>query len=239
MRKFNAMIAGAALICGVAAVAAAQRPGPMRPMQGQGRGGRMGAMITRQLFRGITLTDAQKTQMQKLRDGNRAQMQTLGKSAQADREALRTAREQGDTIALRAARQKIEGDRNRAIAYRGQFQQSVRGVLTADQQKQFDANRTRVHQRVAMAGRAMRQERMRFRHQAMMRAFMPRRGGFGPGARWNQRGGPGMMGPGMMGRGGMGPSQQRGFGPPGGRGGLGPQRRDSTKVPPPAPPTGG
>lgn len=181
MRTFNAMIAGAALICGVATVAAAQRPGPMGPMQGRGRGGRIGAMITRQLFRGITLTDAQKTQLKALREGNRTQMQALGKSARADREALRSAREQGDTIALRAARQKIEGDRNRAIAFRGQLQQSVRGVFTPDQRKQFDANRTRVRRRVIMAARVMRQERMRFRHRAMMRAFMPGRRGFGPG----------------------------------------------------------
>lgn len=192
MRKLNAMIGGAALMLGMAAVAAAQRPGPMGPMgpmRGQGRGGRMRAMMARQMFRGITLTDVQKGQLQTLRDDNHAQMLTLLKSAQADRQALRTARVNGDTIALRAARQRIRGDRNRGIAVRGELQRNVRGVLTPDQQKQFDANRTHIRQRVAMAGRMMRRERMRFRRHAMMRAFMPGRRGFSPrGGRGGFRG---------------------------------------------------
>ncbi len=238
--KITALVALA--LAGSAAVAGAQRGG-MGPMRGpgMGRGGPPGGAamaLQRQLFRGITLTDAQKTQLQKLQADNRTQMQALAKSAQADREAMLTARGNGDTVALKAARQKFEGEANRGIAMRGQMLKSARGVLTPDQQKQFDANRTQL-QRRAMA--AMRNARMQ-RRGAMMRAMAPNRGRFAPrggrfrGQAYQRDGGFG------RGRGGFGPGQGRGggqgFGPSRGRGGPpgGGQPPDSNTAPPP---TGG
>lgn len=226
-------------LAGSAAVAGAQRGG-MGPMRGpvMGRGGApggMAAVIQRQLFRGITLTDTQKTQLRKLGDGGRTQMLALAKSAQADRQAMRTARENGDTVALKAARQKLEGWSNRGIALRGQVLQSARGILTADQQKQFDGNRTRLQHRAAAAQRYLRQQRTWSRRGAMMRAMGPNRWRFAP---WGGRaGGPafqhgGRFGPGRGGWFGRG----QGFGPPNrGRGGPPPggQPPDSSHTPPP------
>ncbi len=224
-------------LAGSAAVAGAQQRGGMGPMRGQGMGrggepGAMQAMMQRQLFRGITLTDAQKAQLQKLQADNRTLMQALAKSAQADREAVLTARDNGDTVALKAARQKLQGYSNQRIALRGQMMKSVRGVLAADQQKQFDANRTRLQHREAAAMRNMRQHRMWQRRVAMMRGMAPNRGRFAPWGRG--AGGPAFQrgrgwGPG---RGGFG--QGQGFGPPRGRGGPPPggQPPDSSHVPP-------
>ena len=253
MRTLKAMIAGAALVCGVAGPAAAQRGGRMGRMDSAGRAGagqNAGALVSRQLLRGITLTDAQKTALQKAQDDGRTQMQALTTTAQANREAARTARENGDTIALNRLRAQTRGDANRRIALRAQQVQRVRGLLTPDQQKQFDENRTRLRNRVGRAMGAMRQRRMAMRRGAMMRAMAPRagmrmqmrggrgfgRGGFGPGGgmqfRGGQQGPGGGFGPGggmrmRGGRGGgaFGPGAQRG---PGGPGAPPPPPPDST-----------
>lgn len=229
-------------LAGSVAVAGAQQRGGMGPMRGpaMGRGGApggMAAMMQRQLFRGITLTDAQKAQLQKLGDDGRTQTEALAKSAQADREAMLTARENGDTVPLKAARQKLQGYSNQRIALRGQMLKSARGVLTPDQQKQFDANRTRLQRRAAATMRNMRQHRMWQRRGAMMRGMAPNRGRFAPWGRG--AGGPAFQrgrgfGPG---RGGFGQGGQ-GLGPPRGRGGPPPggQPPDSSDA---APPIGG
>lgn len=253
MRKMTAMITGVALACGVAVSAGAQRAGQMGPMRGgrgmMGRGGAaLGVMAQRQLFRGITLSDTQKTELQKVRQANQTRMQALAKSAQTDRQALRTARQNGDTVALNAARHRVRGLMNKRIALRGELQRNVRGVLTPDQRKVFDSNRTRLEQRMTRAGRMMRLERTRMRHGAMMRALAPNRG------RFMMRGGRGMMGRGgfMPGRGmqmrpgrGFGPgagmrmAPGRGFGPGAGmrmapgRGGFAPRMQRGGRAAPP------
>jgi Spy/CpxP family protein refolding chaperone len=208
MRKTTRMLAAIAVaMTAAAAGASAQRGmgGRAGPDSAMGPGG-PGAMMQRQLFRGITLTDSQKTQLTHLRDANRTAMQALMKSARADREALRTARENGDTVALKEARRNLEGWRNRVIALRGTMQRDVRGVLTPDQQKAFDANRVRIEQRVARAARMTHRERMWGRRHAMMRPMTPH------GA-WSWRGrgfGPGHGGP----PNGAAPDSSKGGGPP-------------------------
>lgn len=176
MRTLSAVFAGVVLVCGVAGTASAQRGGRVGQMSGRtasrAGGQQMGKqaerqLVQRQLFRGITLTDAQKTQLQTLRADGRTQTQALMKTTKADRQAMRTARENGDTVALNKARHDARGDANRGIALRGQLTNRVRGVLTPDQQKQFDTNRTRLRHR---AGKAMRGRRGAMRRGGMMRA---------------------------------------------------------------------
>ncbi len=213
MRKTTKMFAALVVAMTTAAAgASAQRGGMAGPGMGRGGPGAMGAMMRRQLFRGITLTDTQRTQLHKLHEARQAQMQAMMTSARADRQALRTAYQNGDTVALKAARQTLDGWRNRQIALRGQMQREVRGILTPDQQKVFDANRTRLAQRVERGVRMMRRERLWGRRQAMMRFMAPHRMEFmrGRGLR------PGM---GFQRGGGVdgGPAFQRGRGgPPGG-----------------------
>ena len=193
MRTLSAVFAGAVLVCGVAGTASAQRGGRMGQMGGRtasrAGGQQLGKqaerqLAQRQLFRGITLTDAQKTQLQTLRADGRTQTQALMKTARANRQAMRTARENGDTVALNTARHEARGDANRRIALRGQLITQVRGVLTPDQQKQFDTNRARLRHR---ATRAMRGRRGGAQRRGMMpagprgRGGMPMRGGGGGG----------------------------------------------------------
>ena len=107
-----------ALCAGLTSVAAAQvQPEP----QGQGemrRGGGMGGM----LLKDITLTDAQKGQIKTIREKYMPQQMELRKAAQAT-----------GAPPDAATRDKMMGLQEKQAA-------DIRAILTADQQKVFDAN---------------------------------------------------------------------------------------------------
>ena len=107
-----------ALCAGFTSVAAAQ--GQPQP-QGQGemrRGGGMGGM----LLKDITLTDAQKDQIKAIREKYMPQQMELRKAVQAT-----------GTSPDEATRAKMNDLQEKQAA-------EIRAVLTADQQKVFDAN---------------------------------------------------------------------------------------------------
>jgi Spy/CpxP family protein refolding chaperone len=107
-----------ALCAGLTSVAAAQgQPEP----QGQGemrRGGGMGGM----LLKDITLTDAQKDQIKTIREKYMPQQMELRKAVQAT-----------GAPPDAATRDKMMGLQEKQAA-------EIRAILTADQQKVFDAN---------------------------------------------------------------------------------------------------
>ena len=109
-------IAGVAFL-GVASVASAQDPhgGPGGPRMGRGE-------MTKMLFAGIELTDAQKDQIQKINEKYRA-----------ERQALRPTERQAPGSIDDATRAKMTDIRTRSNA-------EYRAVLTADQQVIFDKN---------------------------------------------------------------------------------------------------
>jgi Spy/CpxP family protein refolding chaperone len=115
----------------------------MRGMRGE-RGGPDGFLL-----RGITLTDAQKQQVQQLRERERTAMQAQRESMRGTMEQAREARQRGDTAAaraqMRAMRTVMEAQRERHVA-------SLRGILTADQRTQLDKNLAEVKQRQAERG---------------------------------------------------------------------------------------
>jgi Spy/CpxP family protein refolding chaperone len=109
-------IAGVAFL-GVASVASAQAPhgGPGGHRMGRGE-------MSKMLFAGIELTDAQKDQIQKINEKYRA-----------EREALRPTERQTPGSTDDATRAKMSELRTRSNA-------EYRAVLTADQQVIFDKN---------------------------------------------------------------------------------------------------
>jgi protein CpxP len=141
---------GLALTVGTAGVVAAQstRPDTARPERAERgergergdrgdrgmrrRGGPDGALL-----RGITLTDAQKTQLATLRESWRSEMQKNREQFSAAKKEARAARAQGDTATARA---KLTALRTQMTQQREQQIAAVRDILTAEQQKQFDAN---------------------------------------------------------------------------------------------------
>ncbi len=118
------------------------RNGQMGPHDGQmGPRGKAGMAQRGQgygmLLRDITLTDAQKAQLQ----ARRTQQQESRKaSADANRQAMeraRAARQSGDTAAVRAFRDAQQASMTQA---RDAEIAAIRAILTADQRVQFDKN---------------------------------------------------------------------------------------------------
>ena len=158
MRKtMTRMGLGLALVVGAAGAAAAQstRPGNRpdatqsergeRGTRRRGPGGPDGALL-----KGITLTDAQKTRLQELRKDNRAEMEKTREQFGAVMKEAREARQRGDTATARAkmeqVRAQMDKQREHQIA-------SLRTVLTAEQQKQLDANVAQWKERARDGGR--------------------------------------------------------------------------------------
>lgn len=142
-----------ALSAGSAAVAAAQSTdaAPQHPQQHEQRDRRGGPRGMRggpgqALLHGITLTDAQKAQLKQYREAERSKMQSERDQHRAEFEKARDARQRGDTAAANAVfrqfRAQMEQERTAQIA-------QVRGILTPDQQRQFDANVAQWKQRAA------------------------------------------------------------------------------------------
>jgi Spy/CpxP family protein refolding chaperone len=129
------MLAAFAAITGATAVHAQGTPAD-HP-RGPGRGGP--AMMDSILFKGITLTDGEKTQLTELRQAERAKMQAAGGAQQGrgDFQAIREARQKGDTA---TANHLMSEQRTKMEARRDEQFAAIRGLLTAEQQKQFDAN---------------------------------------------------------------------------------------------------
>lgn len=144
-RTLTRMGLGLALVVGVAGAAAAQsaqsnaRPDTThrghRGWNGE-RGGRRGGPEGA-LLKGINLTDAQKTQLKALRKEQEPEMKKTREQFGAVMKEAREARQRGDTT---TARTKMEQVRSQMDQQREHQIASLRSILTAEQQKQLDAN---------------------------------------------------------------------------------------------------
>lgn len=122
MRAAKQAAVASTLVVAVAATAQAQQPvskdqpAGQPPAGGGGRGG-MGNRGMQMMMEGITLSAEQQAKVDSISGAFRERMMGMGRP------------QQGDTTGM-GARMKLMSDRNAAI----------RAVLTADQQKTFDAN---------------------------------------------------------------------------------------------------
>lgn len=147
-----------ALTLGGAGLAAAQSTGqqPQRPRgeqgdrggRGWGRGGPRGGPEGF-LLRGITLTDAQKQKVQQLHESDRAQMEKSRDQFRSRMDSARAARQRGDSTKAKALFDAMRKDMD---ARRDQHASQIRSILTAEQQKQFDANLAEAKKREAERG---------------------------------------------------------------------------------------
>ena len=155
MTKIQTTIAALAMVTAFGAVAQAQSTTVPQPRAGgarvqsdstwkRGRAngarkvGRNGGM--RGAFRGVNLTDAQKTQMKAIHEKYAPQFKPLMESMRPAMTDARAARQRGDTAAARAAFARTADARSKVEALRLQERNELRGILTAEQQKAFDAN---------------------------------------------------------------------------------------------------
>jgi Spy/CpxP family protein refolding chaperone len=139
----------AALLAAVASTTALQAQGN----PGGGRRGGMGmrggpGMMDAELLKGITLNDAQKAKLEQIREAERAKMQAEGGrgGGRAEMDSIRAARQRGDT----ALAQKLMAEQRAKMDVRRDAQIiAIRGILTADQLPQFDANVAELKKRAA------------------------------------------------------------------------------------------
>src|SRR5262249_30139766 len=137
MRKLSLVAAVAVSLAGAAALHA-QSPRDSAAHKWGGRGGRGGpGMAEHALLKNITLTEAQKTQLQQVQKSERASMTADSGARRAEFDAMRKARQSGDTAAAKRlmAEQRTQMDQRFAA-----HTAAIRAILTPDQQKQFDAN---------------------------------------------------------------------------------------------------
>lgn len=163
MIRKHIVVLGAAVALFAASEAIAQAParpdsagrqGEMRRGQrprGE-RGMRMGREGMRGMLRGIELTQAQRDQVKTINEKYRAEFQTLRESLQPDMKAARDARQRGDTAAARAAWDRNSAGREKMQSLMERQRAELRGVLTAEQQKTFDANLQQVRTRMEKRG---------------------------------------------------------------------------------------
>lgn len=140
MNKMTVIAALATLAsAGALQAQSAQQPQPRQHAEeGRGPGGRRGGGMDKMLLKGITLSDAQKAKLQELHQAERGKMQANGQRGQnPEFQAIREARQKGDTATanrlMQEARAKMEARRDEQL-------KAIRGLLTADQARQFDAN---------------------------------------------------------------------------------------------------
>jgi protein CpxP len=155
MSKVRSMVVGLLVVASAAGVAEAQatpgdrEPGARREMGRAGKDRQLGGRGMRGLFRGITLTEAEKTNLKAVGQKYRSQFQTIRQSMRPDFEAARTARQRGDTAAARAAFERTADERAQLQALTERMHVDARAALAPEHRAQFDANVARMKERMA------------------------------------------------------------------------------------------
>jgi protein CpxP len=151
MSKIRSMVVGLLVVAGIAGVAEAQTPQRDRQPRARGEMGRGGkhAGGMRGLLRGITLTEAEKANVEAVGEKYRGQFETIRQSMRPDLEAARAARQRGDTAAARAALARTADERTQLEALTERMRGEVRAALAPEHRAQFDANVARMKERMA------------------------------------------------------------------------------------------
>lgn len=148
MRKIRGIaVVVVSFVC-MAATVAAQAPdarvgrgGMGRPLDGD-RG-------QRGLFRGITLSDAEKASLKAIHGKYAVEAKSARESLKPAMQEARAARQKGDTAAARAVWERNQAGRDRMVELRTRERTEIRAALSVEHQKQFDANVQQLAQRRA------------------------------------------------------------------------------------------
>jgi periplasmic protein CpxP/Spy len=154
MSKIRSMVVGLLVAVGAAGIAEAQAPQPERGARGRGEAGRArrGGLEhrgMRALFRDISLTEAEKANLEAVRQKYRSQFETIRQSMRPEIEAARAARQRGDTAAARAAFARTADERAQLESLTERMRADARAALAPEHRAQFDANVARIKERLA------------------------------------------------------------------------------------------
>jgi periplasmic protein CpxP/Spy len=146
-------LTGALLLVGGAAVASAQQPTTppkgMHGMHAPGARGMMGERGRGQLFKGITLSDAEKANIKAVQTKYASQMKALREQFKPQMQAARDARQRGDSAALKELWQKSAAQREQSKQLMLSERNELRAALTPANQTTFDANVASLEKKVA------------------------------------------------------------------------------------------
>ena len=151
----SALIAGLVTFGG-AAVASAQQATPAPAPGAHAHHGhfRRGEGFQHQLFRGITLSDAEKANIKAVREKYAPQMKGLREQLKPQLQAAREARQRGDTAALKTMWAQSAAQREQVKKLLEAERTDLRAALVPANQAKFDANVKELEQRIAQrAGR--------------------------------------------------------------------------------------
>lgn len=101
------------------------------------------------LLRGITLNDAEKTQLKAIRAKYAGEARSLRESMRPAMQDLRTARQKRDSVAVKAAWERAAGARQQLQGLMQRERTEIRAALTPEHQQVFDANVKTLEQRRA------------------------------------------------------------------------------------------
>jgi len=148
MKKHLAFLAAALVAVAPMAHAQATRaPAPRAE-----RGAMTGMRGHGDMYKSLNLTAAQKAQVKAIHQKYASQFKSARDASKPDFDAMRAARQKGDTAAMRAAREKLRADMAPTQKVREQEMAEVRGILTPAQQQQFDAMKAKFAKRGAKGG---------------------------------------------------------------------------------------
>jgi len=144
MTHIRSALAAALLTFGAAAVASAQSgspatQAPARAQHQRGPGARH-RHGDRALFTGMSLSDAEKANLKTVREKYASQIKALRQQGRPQMQAMRDARQRGDTAAIKALREKNAGSRDQAKQVMQAERADLRAALSAENQSKFDAN---------------------------------------------------------------------------------------------------
>jgi cytochrome c556 len=147
-------LAGALLLAGSATLASAQQtatpPQARHGMRAAGGRGMMGpGRLGGQLFKGITLSDAEKANIKNVQAKFAAQNKALREQFKPQMQAARDARQRGDTAALNKIWQQSAGQREQTKQLLLAERSELRSALTSTNQAAFDANVAALEKRMA------------------------------------------------------------------------------------------
>jgi Spy/CpxP family protein refolding chaperone len=148
MSHIRTTLAVALLTFGGVAVASAQQP-TTAPHARASHFGRHAGHGRNPLLRGITLSDVEKANVKAINQQYAQQMRAFRQQNKPDMQAMRDARQKGDSAALKALWEKSKGQRAQMQQMMQAQRTETRAALSVENQAKFDANVATFQKRAA------------------------------------------------------------------------------------------
>lgn len=153
MLNIRSALASLLVLGGAVAVRAQQpaAPAPAHAKRGMRQGG-PGMGAEQALLRGITLSDAEKSNVKNVQRKYASQTKAIREQYKPQHDQMRAAQQRGDTAAVRTLMQQTAGEREQTRTLMTAERNDLRSALTPDNQAKFDANAATMKKRFAQHG---------------------------------------------------------------------------------------